>query len=338
MAPWTDRHAALHRQLRAKALLPKDNAILIAVSGGQDSLALTQLLRDLQPKWGWTLAIGHCDHQWRTDSRANADHVEALAESWGLPCHRVTAETRTTSEAAARHWRYRQLQAIAEAEQYPTIVTGHTASDRAETLLYNLTRGSGTDGLAALTWSRPLLSPLSPTLRLVRPLLNLSRSDTAEICQTNQLPIWVDETNHDRHYARNRIRHNILPELSQINPQAERHLAQTAELLQADIAYLDTQAQALYESAIGPANPNPADPSPADPSQLNRSALRNQPLALQRRVIRQFLHQAQIGQASYEQIDAIVTLITAPNRSRTAPLAGGQSLGVDGDWIGWMGE
>jgi tRNA(Ile)-lysidine synthase len=333
MAPWTDRHAALHRQLRAKALLPKNDAILIAVSGGQDSLALTQLLRDLQPKWGWTLAIGHCDHQWRTDSRANADHVEALAESWGLPCHRVTAEARTTSEAAARHWRYSQLQTIAETENYPTIVTGHTASDRAETLLYNLTRGSGTDGLAALTWSRPLLSPLSPTLRLVRPLLNLSRSDTAEICQTNQLPIWVDETNHDRHYARNRIRHNILPELSQINPQAERHLAQTAELLQADIAYLDTQAQALYESAIGPANP-----SPADPSQLNRSALRNQPLALQRRVIRQFLHQAQISQASYEQINAIVTLITAPNRSRTAPLAGGRSLGVDGDWIGWMGE
>jgi tRNA(Ile)-lysidine synthase len=321
MAPWTDRHAALHRHLRAKAFLPANSAILIAVSGGQDSLALTQLLRDLQPKWGWTLAIGHCDHQWRADSSANADHVEALAQSWGLPWHRVTANTPTSSEAAARHWRYSQLQAIAEAERYSTIVTGHTASDRAETLLYNLARGSGSDGLAALTWSRPL----SPTVNLVRPLLNLSRSDTAAICQDHQLPIWVDQTNHDRHYARNRIRHNILPELQHINPQAERHLAQTAELLQADLAYLDSQASALHDRA-------------AIDQTLNRSALRNQPLALQRRVIRQFLQCANIRQASYEQIDAIVTLITAPNRSRTAPLAGGRSLAVDGDWIVWKGE
>jgi tRNA(Ile)-lysidine synthase len=326
MAPWTDRHAALHRHLRAKALLPANSAILIAVSGGQDSLALTQLLRDLQPKWGWTLAIGHCDHQWRADSSTNADHVEALAQSWGLPCHRVTADRAdhpgpTSSEAAARHWRYSQLQAIAEAERYSTIVTGHTASDRAETLLYNLARGSGSDGLAALTWSRPL----SPTLTLVRPLLGLSRRDTAAICQDHQLPIWVDQTNHDRRYARNRIRHNILPELSQINPQAERHLAQTAELLQADLAYLEQQASTLHNRA-------------AVDQTLNRSALRNQPLALQRRVIRQFLQQASIRQASYEQIDAIVTLITAPNRSRTAPLAGGRSLAVDGDWIVWRGE
>jgi tRNA(Ile)-lysidine synthase len=334
MAPWTDRHATLHRHLRAKALLPKNEAILIAVSGGQDSLALTQLLRDLQPKWGWTLAIGHCDHQWRTDSTANADHVETLAQQWGLPCHRATWANKpdSPSEASARHWRYSQLQTIAETQNYPTIVTGHTASDRAETLLYNLTRGSGSNGLAALTWSRPLLSPLSPTLRLVRPILGLSRSDTAEICRDNQLPIWIDETNSDRHYARNRIRHSILPELRQINPQAERHLAQTAELLQADIAYLDHQAQALYDLAIGSIDQNQHHET------LNRSALRNQPLALQRRVIRQFLHSAQIRQPSYDQIEAIVILITAPNRSRTAPLAGGRSLVVDGDWIGWMGE
>lgn len=322
--PWTDRHALLHRQLRAKTLLQRGEAILIAVSGGQDSLALTQLLRDLQPKWNWQLSIGHCDHRWRVDSTANADHVTALATSWNLPCHRATAPSATPNEAAARTWRYGELQRIAQTHHYSAIVTGHTASDRAETLLYNLARGSGSDGLAALAWSRPL----GEGLRLVRPLLSLSRRDTLAICTDYNLPIWLDDTNNDRRYARNHIRQTILPALTQVNAQAEAHLAQTAELLLEDVAYLEAQATELRRRAEADRAPQPG---------LRRSVLRGQPLALQRRVLRQFVQSSpEAATASYSQIDGLVTLINAPNRSQTAPLGGGRILIVEGDWIRWV--
>ncbi|MCZ0904018.1 tRNA lysidine(34) synthetase TilS, partial [Microcoleus sp. HI-ES] len=153
---WTHLHAQVHRTLLYRQILPSNQRLLVAVSGGQDSLCLIKLLLDLQPKWGWNLAIVHCDHRWRSDSEASAHHVEQLAKSWGISYYLETASDIPKTEAAARQWRYQALTEIAIAHNYPYIVTGHTASDRAETLLYNLIRGSGADGLSALTWTRPL--------------------------------------------------------------------------------------------------------------------------------------------------------------------------------------
>jgi len=107
------------------------------------------------------------------------------------------------SEAARQ---YKALQAIAEENGYNCIVTGHTASDRAETSLH-LIRGSGADGLQALTWRRRLSSGLA----LVRPLLEITRAETAQFCQDMQLTVWEDSTNQDLKYARNRIRQKLLP-------------------------------------------------------------------------------------------------------------------------------
>lgn len=238
-APWTPLHASLHRTLKSRHLLPKEQRLLIAVSGGQDSLCLIKLLIDLQPKWGWTLAIAHCNHLWRADSEANALHVENLANLWSIPYYGATVDRSLPSEAAARQWRYEALSEIALAHNYPYIVTGHTQSDRAETLLYNLIRGSGSDGLQALTWRRTLQSGL----QLIRPLLQLSRSATAQFCQAIKLPVWEDSTNFDLKYVRNRIRHELLPYLHAFNPQVESALAQTAELLQGEVEYLEFAAQ-----------------------------------------------------------------------------------------------
>jgi tRNA(Ile)-lysidine synthetase-like protein len=136
--------------------------VLVAVSGGQDSLALLLLLHDLQPKWGWQLGVAHCDHGWRADAAANAAWVMALARELGWPGMERSrladpqAAHDPPTEAAARAWRYRALAEMAIAGNYPILVTAHTASDRAETLLHHLARGSGSDGLAALTWQRPL--------------------------------------------------------------------------------------------------------------------------------------------------------------------------------------
>jgi len=318
---WTELHAQLHRTLRSRQLLPKNSLILVAVSGGQDSLCLIKLLLDLQPKWGWELAIAHCDHRWRADSQANAQHVEQLAQTWGLPYYQQTATEALNSEAAARQWRYQALRAIATSLRAGVIVTGHTASDRAETLLYNLIRGSGADGLQALTWKRPL----EASIMLVRPLLEITRSQTGAFCQQFQLSIWEDSTNQELKYARNRIRLDIIPYLQQyVNPKAEENLAKTAELLQAEVEYLEETATQIRERAQHPSQPG-----------LNRQILGAVPLALQRRVLRQFLTMALSSSPSFDQIEKVRSLISAPNRSNTDPFPGGAIARVEDPWI-WL--
>lgn len=352
---WTPLHARIHRTLRSRHLLGRNQRILVAVSGGQDSLCLIKLLLDLQPKWEWQLGIAHCDHRWRSDSEANANYVKQLATNWDIPFYCYTAKQPPKSEAAARQLRYQALSAIAQTNSYNCIVTGHTASDRAETLLYNLIRGSGADGLQALTWRRSLDSGLL----LVRPLLDVTRTETAQFCQDMQLTVWEDATNQDLKYARNRIRQELLPYLqTHFNPQVESALAQTAELLQAEVEYLEQAAHQLRlraqteasrageKSNLSPLRSPSPTPSPTpsglgtpcpphpSPLKLNRHLLQTAPLALQRRVMRQWLHQA-LPSPSFEQIEKLTALITAPNGSQTDPFPGGAIAQVEKDWI-WL--
>ncbi|MCL6751649.1 tRNA lysidine(34) synthetase TilS [Nostoc sp. CCCryo 231-06] len=328
---WTPLHAKIHRTIRSRHLFERNQRLLIAVSGGQDSLCLIKLLLDLQSKWGWYLGIAHCDHRWRSDSEANADHVENLAKTWDISFYLETASEPINSEAAARDWRYQALSAIAKANNYQYIVTGHTASDRAETLLYNLIRGTGADGLQALTWQRPLTTGIM----LVRPLLEITRTQTEQFCQEFKLPIWEDSTNQDLQYARNRIRQELIPYLQDnFNPQVESALAQTAELLQAEVEYLEKAAQQLREEVMLSDMGDEEDfPAPLVPLRLNRRVLQKAPLALQRRVMRQVLQQILTDAPSFEHIEKLTALIIAPNRSQTDPFPGGAIAQVEGDWI-----
>lgn len=369
---WTHLHAQLHRTLLHRQILPSNQQLLVAVSGGQDSLCSIKLLLDLQPKWGWNLAIAHCDHRWRSDSEASANHVENLAKNWGISYYLQTASHIPKTEAAARQWRYQALTEIAIAHNYPYIVTGHTASDRAETLLYNLIRGSGADGLSALTWTRPLLdfrlpildfrlgnsgenpnSQISADFRLenqdensqskihnpkskislVRPLLEITRSQTGQFCQEQKLPIWEDSTNQDFKYARNRIRSELLPYLeTHFNPKAQQALAQTAELLRADVEYLELAASDVLQRAISPIADSEQVKSQL-PVKLNRQILREAPLALQRRAMRQLLQQILPSAPSFESVEKLTSLIAAPNRSQTDPFPGGAIARVENPWI-----
>ncbi|MEG4573644.1 tRNA lysidine(34) synthetase TilS [Microcoleus sp. N3A4] len=445
---WTHLHAQLHRTLLQRQILPSNQRLLVAVSGGQDSLCSIKLLLDLQPKWGWNLAIAHCDHRWRSDSEANANHVENLAKSWGISYYLQTALHIPKTEAAARQWRYQALTEIAIAHNYPYIVTGHTASDRAETLLYNLIRGSGADGLSALTWTRPLadfrlpildfrlgnsgenpnsqisadfrlgnsgenpnsqisadfrlenqdehpqskiqnlkskigrlrnsgenpnsqisadfrlenqdehpqskiqnpkskigrlgnsgenpqskIQNLKSKIYLVRPLLEITRSQTGQFCQEQKLPIWEDSTNQDLQYTRNRIRSELLPYLeTHFNPKAQQALAQTAELLRADVEYLELAASDLLQRAISPI-PDSPQVNFQLPVKLSRPILREAPLALQRRAMRQLLQQILPSAPSFESVEKLTSLIPAPNRSQTDPFPGGAIARVENPWI-----
>lgn len=315
---WTDLHSKLHKTLRQRSLLPKGERILIAVSGGQDSVCLLKLLLDLQSKWHWQLAIVHCDHGWSTDAGI-ADHVENLAKKWALSFYVKIANNLKETEAAAREWRYQCLMEIATEQDFSIVVTGHTQSDRAETFLYNLMRGSGSDGLQAMTWQRAL----APNIQLVRPLLNISRAETGLFCQQQHIPIWEDAFNEKLHYARNRIRQQLLPYLkTEFNPQVETAIAQTAELLQAEVQYLENITETLFKQIAN-----------SELNQLDRTQLKIIPLALQRRIIRHFLRHNLETSPNYEQIEEIIHLISAPNRSRTSTFPNNFAVEVKDHWL-----
>ena len=335
METWSALHAHLHQTLRSRRLvgdngpsapataaqlLPKGAHLLVAISGGQDSQCLLRLLVDLQRQWHWQLHTIHCNHRWRADAEANADFVAQGAAAWGLPCRIAVAADPPTSEAAARQWRYGVFAQVATELGCNHVVTGHTASDRAETLLFNLVRGSGLDGLSALTWQRSL-SPAQPAIALVRPLLNVTRNQTGTFCRDFHIPVWEDVTNRDRTYRRNRLRLDVLPLLRQhFNPQVDATLAQTAEILAAEVAYLNAEATRLYADCVVA-------------ERLQRRSLQTAPLALQRRVIRQWLTHHLPTAPQFDHVEKVLALLTAPNRSQTDPFPGGAIALVDDPWI-----
>ncbi len=329
---WSPLHAHLHQTLRSRLcstpnaevthLLPTHQSLLVAVSGGQDSQCLLRLLVDLQTQWQWSLHAIHCNHRWRADADANARFVTHITQDWGVTCTVIVADTPPVGEAAARQWRYGAFEAVARQQHCTHVVTGHTASDRAETLLYNLIRGSGSDGLQALGWHRPL-SATAADVFLIRPLLDVTRAQTQQFCQDFNLPIWEDTTNEDPTFARNRMRQDILPRLrAAFNPQTDAVLAQTAELLAAEVDYLATQTTAILADCL------------VD-GRLHRQSLRSVHLALQRRVIRQVLMQQFAFTPQFDHVEKVVALLWAPNRSQSDPFPGGAIAIVNDPWIQW---
>jgi tRNA(Ile)-lysidine synthase len=323
---WTPLHATVHQTLRQRQLLQNGQSIVLAFSAGQDSMCLLQILRDLQPKWQWQLAIAHCNHRWPPNSDANAAHVAQLVQDWGLEYYSFTAPTVLKGEAEGREWRYEILKKLAEDEGFSAVLTAHTASDRAETLLFNLFRGSGMDGLQALAWQRPL----SPQVNLIRPLLNIARPQTSAFCAQFQLPIWQDSMNNDLTYRRNRIRLELLPILRQtFNPKVDLNLARTAEILQAETEYLDQEATRLFQQAAIPAH----ELANSVIAALDQHTLQHSPLALQRRAIRQWLHLNLNIQTNFTQIEKTVALVHGHNGDRTDPLIANVVAEVRRPWI-----
>jgi tRNA(Ile)-lysidine synthase len=316
---WTLLHSRLHQTLKQRQLLPVKARLLVAVSGGQDSLCLLRLLLDLQSRWQWYISAVYCDHRWASDTGIE-EHLRGITEAWDVYLYVKTATNPiAATEAAARQWRYQMLTEIAEEEGFKYIFTGHTQSDRAETLLYNSIRGAGSNGLAALTWQRPLTSNIS----LIRPLLTISRQETGDFCRQLAIPVWEDVCNQDLKYARNRLRQEVIPYLeTHFHPQITKNLAQTAEILRSEADYLDGIAHSLLSQL-----------QTDDGKGLNRRELTKLHLCLQRRIIRAFLCLKLAKMPKFEEIEAAIVLIDAPNRSCTSTLTGGYILEVRGESI-----
>ncbi|MEV7330672.1 tRNA lysidine(34) synthetase TilS [Micromonospora sp. NPDC093244] len=237
---------------RALAGLPVGGPVLVACSGGADSLALAVATVFVAPRLGLVPGLVTVDHGLQTGSAVRADAVAAWARDAGfafVEAVRVEVAGRPGGpEAAAREARYQALTEVARQHHAVAVLTGHTRDDQAETVLLALARGAGPRGLAGMPARRDLSG-----VPLLRPLLGTGREQTRDACAVLGLRPWQDPHNTDPSYARSRVRADVLPALVRaLGPGVVDNLARTARLVAADNAALDDLAEAALAAGRHP--------------------------------------------------------------------------------------
>lgn len=251
-ADGTGLAARFRGHLAASGCLEGARHAVVAVSGGVDSMTLLHLLRFGGAAPSMALHAAHFDHGMRAESGADAEWLAGVCAGWGVTCHLRTASHPVRTEAEGRELRYRFFAEVAEGlGTGAAILTGHTADDQAETVLFRIARGSGPRGLAGILPGR------SPSI--VRPLLPFRRAEVEAHAAAHEVPCREDPTNRDTRWTRNRIRHEILPALEAAVPGAAAALAALAGTSRVESAALD---QLLDERIAALASAEPADSSP----------------------------------------------------------------------------
>ena len=283
--------------------------VVVASSGGPDSTALVFLVAEARPDL--ELVLTHVGHGLR-DDRADRATVEQQAGWLGVRIATRDVEVIRAGrgiEAAARDARYGELREVAAEVGAATVVVGHTATDQAETVLLRLARGTGLDGLAAMA---PVHGDLT------RPLLRLRREDVHRFVLHEGLPYVDDPTNADPAIRRSLVRHDLLPALERVGPDAVGALARLADLVRDDAAALHLAAAGLRDQVrwIGPV------------AALPTRALASAPPALARRVVREVLERL----TGLPPTAATVMRVLATPPSTAVSLPGRIELTVAGGW------
>lgn len=302
--------AAVARRLRRHLLrgVPADaHHLLVAVSGGRDSVVLLHALRFLLPG-RWQLTAAHYDHRMRPSSGADADWVAGLCRAWGIPLARGAAVEPPRSEADARSQRYAFLEQAADDLHADLILTAHHADDQAETVLFRLLRGTGLRGLGGIPARRG---------RILRPLLLFTRAGLHAYARARELRWREDPSNVDEAFARNRIRHSLLPALERARPGAVQNLAR--------IARLARRMESAHAGAVAEALHRVVESRTDDGFALARERLLAYPLQVRARVLRH-LFQELGGTLGYAATRAAVAFAGAGTSGTAIDLGGGALL------------
>ncbi|HKW24893.1 MAG TPA: tRNA lysidine(34) synthetase TilS [Terriglobales bacterium] len=344
----------VYRYIRDQELLRPGDRVGVAVSGGADSVALLRLLLELRGELGVVLSLVHLNHQIRGgDADADQQFAAALARLYTLPLYASSADTPAEAarchlslEAAARKLRYRYFQGLLTDGLLGRIATAHTLDDQAETVLLRLARGTGTTGLAGIypkwpvasnNWSilkmdlpagnhrvgkgalaRPAERSSADQAAIVRPLLSIRRSELLSYLREMSQPWREDATNLDLRFARNRVRHKVLPQLeNELNPRIRELLAETAEIARAEESYWATEVSRPLTEAW-------RAPDESTPGSLRIAALLQCPVALQRRIVRAAAESLGVA-LEFQHVEELLELAQAPP-------AGEKQIVLPGGW------
>jgi tRNA(Ile)-lysidine synthase len=251
--------------IEAYGLFDAGDTVVIGVSGGPDSLTLLHVLRRLRDELQIDLRVAHLDHAIRPESGADAEFVADLAAQWGLPVtverQDVPAQAEAESfaiEQAARRARYRFLARVATDVGARTVAVGHNADDQVETVLMHLIRGSGLAGLRGMQPRSPYPLALgehaardaADRLVLARPLLEVPRAEIEDYVAEHGLLPRFDRSNLDTTYFRNRLRHELIPELETYNPNIREVLRRTARVIADEHDYLQEQRAIDWQRVV----------------------------------------------------------------------------------------
>ncbi|HEY2931008.1 MAG TPA: tRNA lysidine(34) synthetase TilS [Acidobacteriota bacterium] len=306
-----DLRAQILNTIRRHKLLKPGDRVLLAVSGGADSVALLRVMCDLRRDLGLVLSVAHLDHKIRPRSNEDAEFVRDLSSSRELPFFSaeadipaILARSGGNLEQVARRRRIAFLQATARKGRFQRIATGHTLDDQAETVLMKLLRGSGATGLGGIAPRKG---------RWIRPLIETARSDILDYLGGLAQGFCDDATNRDSNYMRNRIRHELLPLLrSRYSSAVVKRLSTLADIERETERFWQHYCRRWVCQDEGGAF------LPLD--------LRNCPVAEQREAIRLFLStvRGNLRRLAFVHIEAVRRLL--------APDAGGKKVLLPGGW------
>jgi tRNA(Ile)-lysidine synthase len=289
LSPLSSLPVQVREAIQQRRLLQRGESVLVGVSGGADSVVLLHVLRDLAQAMRLSLHAVHVNHQLRASAHADAAFVENLCRQWQIPCTvrtvavaRLCAEHGWGIEEGARQVRYRCFGSVALQYGIEKIALAHHADDQAETVLLRLLRGSGLAGLRAMAWQRPLILEAEGGHfqgSVVRPLLNTTKQALLDYAQMQQLSFVEDETNIDRRFLRNRVRHELLPLLrAHYNANIDTRLFDLSQQLADDYAFLEQMVQKQWKRLSRVKTSNQVV--------LQRAGLMRQAVAVQRLLVR----------------------------------------------------
>ena len=313
--PFVDR---VRETIRRHAMLTGGETVVVAVSGGPDSTALIRAMVALGREMHSSLHVAHLNHGLRGGAAEDAAFVAALSQALGLAHHAESADARSLAareglslEDAGRRLRYGFLTRIAKEVGASAIATGHTLDDQAETVLLRLLRGSGLDGLAGIPPVRQ-----SEGVRVVRPLLEVTRAEVLAYLKEIGAGWREDPTNQNRDILRNRIRLVLLPALEGYNPDVRRTLARVAGLLHDDAEALRSLAAAEIGEALS---------GDSGSVRVSRTAFARLPAALQRRALREAVQRVRgnLNGVRFVHIEGARQLVLAGEAGAWLPLPGG---------------
>jgi tRNA(Ile)-lysidine synthase len=279
--------------------------ILVAVSGGADSLALAYALSVESEKLAISVVGVTVDHQLQSASSSQAEKVVEQLAKFGLTCaiKKVTVDIKEGLEASARKVRYEAINEMAIQENADAVFLGHTKDDQAETVLLGLARGSGTRSLSGMAEHNGIY---------IRPLLEITRIQNEQFCKEVGLDYWNDPHNQDSQFARVRVRNEALPVLEKsIGPGISDALARSAHLLRDDADALDSWAQ--------------SEVTHLNLQDLDCSHLQALPRAIRTRILRSAIYAAGApsGSVSADHVSEVEALISAWNGQGALNLPGG---------------